>query len=91
YAYSSYEYTNQSRISSNIGCLAFKNRPRGKLGIKSKNPSVVVMLGGAPVSREVAELFSADGYAENAGNAVQEAIKIITQLRDIGPKECLAN
>ncbi|MGB6066276.1 MAG: hypothetical protein WBG50_15855, partial [Desulfomonilaceae bacterium] len=33
-AYSSYEYTNQSRISSNIGCLAFKNRPRGKLGSK---------------------------------------------------------
>jgi methanogenic corrinoid protein MtbC1 len=59
--------------------------------IKAKNPNVAIMLGGAPVTRDVAELFGADGYAENAGNAVQEAIKMIAQLRKLGRKEDLAN
>ena len=49
--------------------------------IKEKNPDVAIMLGGAPVTKDVADLFGADGYAESAGNAVQEAIKMISQLR----------
>lgn len=49
--------------------------------IKEKNPDVAIMLGGAPVTKETADLFGADGYAESAGNAVQEAIKMISQLR----------
>jgi len=52
--------------------------------IKTKNPNVAIMLGGAPVTRDVAKLFGADGYAESAGNAVQEAIKMISQLRKLG-------
>ncbi|MDR3603227.1 MAG: cobalamin-dependent protein [Syntrophaceae bacterium] len=51
--------------------------------IKDKNPNVAIMLGGAPVTKDVATLFGADGYAENAGNAVQEAIKMIGQLRKL--------
>jgi corrinoid protein of di/trimethylamine methyltransferase len=51
--------------------------------IKKKNPDVAIMLGGAPVTREVADLFGADGYAESAGNAVQEAIKMISSLRKL--------
>ncbi|MEW6349496.1 MAG: cobalamin-dependent protein [Thermodesulfobacteriota bacterium] len=51
--------------------------------IKQKNPDVAIMLGGAPVTKDVAKLFGADGYAESAGNAVQEAIKMISQLRKI--------
>lgn len=54
--------------------------------IKERNPNVAIMLGGAPVTRDVAKLFGADGYAESAGNAVQEAIKMISQLRKLdGP------
>lgn len=49
--------------------------------IKEKNPDVKIMLGGAPVTQDVASLFGADGYAESAGNAVQEAIKMVGQLR----------
>jgi methanogenic corrinoid protein MtbC1 len=49
--------------------------------IKEKNPNVAIMLGGAPVTKEVSQLFGADGYAESAGNAVQEAIKMIKRLR----------
>ena len=51
--------------------------------IKEKNPDVAIMLGGAPVTKDVTDLFGADGYAESAGNAVQEAIKMISQLREI--------
>ena len=51
--------------------------------IKEKNPDVAIMLGGAPLTRDTAELFGADGYADSAGNAVQEAIKMITRLREM--------
>lgn len=51
--------------------------------IKDKNPNVAIMLGGAPLTRDTAQLFGADGYAESAGNAVQEAIKMITRLREM--------
>ncbi len=50
--------------------------------IKDKNPNVAIMLGGAPVTKDVANLFGADGYAESAGNAVSEGIKMISRLRE---------
>ncbi len=49
--------------------------------IKEKNPNVAIMLGGAPVTQDVAKLFGADGYAESAGNAVSEGIKMIGRLQ----------
>ena len=55
--------------------------------IKEKNPDVAIMLGGAPVTKDVADLFGADGYAETAGNAVQEAVKMISQLRRLQKKD----
>ena len=51
--------------------------------IKEKNPDVQIMLGGAPVTTDVADLFGADGYAESAGNAVQEAVKMVGSLRKL--------
>ena len=54
--------------------------------IKKKNPDVAIMLGGAPVTQDVADLFGADGYADTAGNAVQEAIKMISNLRKLQEK-----
>ncbi len=55
--------------------------------IKEKNPDVAIMLGGAPVTKDVANLFGADGYAESAGNAVQEGIKMIGRLRELHAKK----
>ncbi len=55
--------------------------------IKEKNPNVAIMLGGAPVTQDVANLFGADGYAESAGNAVQEGIKMISRLREYEKKK----
>ncbi|MFH1976008.1 MAG: cobalamin-dependent protein [Pseudomonadota bacterium] len=54
--------------------------------IKEKNPNVGIMLGGAPVTKDVANLFGADGYAESAGNAVSEGIKMIGRLREMQKK-----
>ncbi len=54
--------------------------------IKEKNPNVAIMLGGAPVTQDVANLFGADGYAESAGNAVVEGIKMIGRLRELQNK-----
>jgi corrinoid protein of di/trimethylamine methyltransferase len=51
--------------------------------IKDKNPNVAIMLGGSPVTKDVANLFGADGYADSAGNAVSEGIKMISRLREI--------
>ena len=51
--------------------------------IKEKNPDVAIMLGGAPLTKDTADLFGADGYADSAGNAVQEAIKMISRLREM--------
>jgi corrinoid protein of di/trimethylamine methyltransferase len=55
--------------------------------IKDKNPDVAIMLGGAPVTQDVANLFGADGYAESAGNAVAEGIKMISRLREFEKKK----
>ncbi len=55
--------------------------------IKEKNPNVAIMLGGAPVTKDVANLFGADGYAESAGNAVSEGIKMIARLREFQGKQ----
>lgn len=45
--------------------------------IKKADPKVLVMVGGAPISRELAQKFGADGYAEDAQGAVLEAKKIL--------------
>jgi corrinoid protein of di/trimethylamine methyltransferase len=51
--------------------------------IKARNPDAMIMLGGAPISQEVADNYGADGYAPNAANAVQEAIQMISRLREM--------
>jgi corrinoid protein of di/trimethylamine methyltransferase len=51
--------------------------------IKAENPAVGIMLGGAPVTKEVVKLFGAHGYAESAGQVVPEAIRMLDQLREL--------
>jgi corrinoid protein of di/trimethylamine methyltransferase len=50
--------------------------------LKEKNPKVRVMLGGAPITAETVEKYGADGFAKDAGTAVDEAIKLIKMLKD---------
>ena len=45
--------------------------------LRAKNPDVVIMVGGAPLSRDIAKSYGADGYADNAGEAVRETLRIL--------------
>lgn len=49
--------------------------------LKAKNPNVRIMIGGAPVSADIAEKWGADGYAKDASNALKDAINMISSLR----------
>lgn len=49
--------------------------------MKAKNPNVKIMIGGAPVSQDIAEKWGADGYAKDASNALKDAINMISSLR----------
>ncbi len=45
--------------------------------LRANDPNTAVIVGGAPLSREIAKSYGADGYAESAGEAVQEAVRIV--------------
>jgi methanogenic corrinoid protein MtbC1 len=45
--------------------------------LKTADPEVKVIVGGAPLNPEIARKFGADGYAEDAVTAVQEAASLI--------------
>ena len=48
--------------------------------VREKDPSVAIMLGGAPLSLDIAKSYGADGYARSAGEAVKEADAMLTRL-----------
>jgi dimethylamine corrinoid protein len=50
--------------------------------LKEKNPNVRIMLGGAPITPELVDTYGADGYADSAGTAVDEAMKLIKMLKE---------
>jgi len=53
--------------------------------LHSKNPNIKVMVGGAPVSDDLAKKWGADGYAPDASNALTEAINMIKSLKELKP------
>lgn len=50
--------------------------------LKEENPDVRIMIGGAPVTPEIAARFGACGYAENATKALKVAIDILVALKN---------
>lgn len=48
--------------------------------LRAVDPNVKVIIGGAPISQESVELYGADGYADNAVNAVQEAVRLMQEF-----------
>jgi methanogenic corrinoid protein MtbC1 len=48
--------------------------------IRAEDPDVAIMLGGAPLTREIALKYGADEYADNAGEAVRIAVKMLERL-----------
>ena len=49
--------------------------------IKEKNPNVKIMIGGAPITEKTVESFGADTTADNAPNALREAMDMLDALR----------
>lgn len=45
--------------------------------LRSDDAGVTILVGGAPLTREIATSYGANGYADNAGEAVGEAVKIL--------------
>jgi corrinoid protein of di/trimethylamine methyltransferase len=54
--------------------------------IKAKNPNVKILIGGAPLSKEIADKWGADGYGKDASNALTEAIRMVSALREMRRK-----
>jgi corrinoid protein of di/trimethylamine methyltransferase len=79
------------RTDSDIVCLSammtttMVNMPKIIELLRSKNPQVKVMVGGAPVSDDLAKKWGADGYAPDASNALTEAINMIKSLKELRP------
>jgi len=79
----------QLRTDSELVCLSammttsMVGMPKVIEKIKAKNPDCLIMIGGAPTSKELAEKFGADGYAEDASNALKEAIKMVSFLKKL--------
>jgi corrinoid protein of di/trimethylamine methyltransferase len=48
--------------------------------LKAKVPEVIIMVGGAPLSPEIAKQYGADGYAKDAIAAVQEADRLFRKV-----------
>ncbi len=51
--------------------------------LRKKNPNVKIMIGGAPVSQDIAEKWGADGYAKDATNALKDAINMVASLKKL--------
>ena len=45
--------------------------------VKARDPNIAVMVGGAPLTREIASSYGAEGYAKTAVEAVAEAGRIL--------------
>lgn len=77
------------RTDSDIVCLSammtttMMGMPKVIEMIKAKNPNVQIMIGGSPVTDELAGKFGADGYAPDATNAVADAIRMVGALREM--------
>jgi methanogenic corrinoid protein MtbC1 len=49
--------------------------------MKAEDPHVAILVGGAPLTREIAKSYGADGYADHAGEAVREANEMLKRLK----------
>ena len=55
--------------------------------VKAREPNVAVLVGGAPLTQEIAKSYGADGYADDAVRAVEEATRMLNRLRGGTAKE----
>lgn len=78
----------QQRTNSDIVALSalmatsMRAIPKVIQMVKAQEPNVAVMVGGAPLTREIARSYGADGYADTAASAVKEAVRLVEMLRE---------
>ena len=76
----------QSRTNSDIVALSalmttsMLAMPKAIELIRAEDAGAVIMLGGAPLTRDIARSYGADGFADNAGEAVKEAVELLNRL-----------
>ncbi|MEJ2182907.1 MAG: corrinoid protein [Nitrospirota bacterium] len=79
----------QLRTDSDLVCLSammtttMQGMKKVIEDLKAKNPNVKIMIGGAPVSKDIAEKWGADGFAPDATNALKDAIDMISSLKKL--------
>ncbi len=49
---------------------------------KDRCPECMILLGGAPLNRDIAALFGADGYASSAGEVVREVLEMMDRFHE---------
>jgi 5-methyltetrahydrofolate--homocysteine methyltransferase len=72
--FSAFLTTTMPMFKANINALQ-------KAGLRD---SVIVMVGGAPVTQEYADAVGADGYAADAATAVRKAKELLASRRAAG-------
>ena len=79
----------QLRVDSDLLCLSammtttMVGMPEVIKKVKDKNPQCKIMIGGAPVSEDLAGKWGADGFAKDANNALKEALNMVKALKDL--------
>jgi len=77
----------QQRLNADIVCISalmtttMTGIKRIIEQLKTINPNVKIMIGGAPVTQEIADEWGADGYGKDASSALDEALRLIATLR----------
>jgi methanogenic corrinoid protein MtbC1 len=80
--------TEQARIRADVVALSalmttsMVAMPKAIEMIRAVDKDVVIMVGGAPLTREIAIRYGADGYAPDAVRAVQEANEVLRRLKN---------
>jgi methanogenic corrinoid protein MtbC1 len=49
--------------------------------LRARDSGVIIMVGGAPLTRDTAMHYGADGYAESAATAVKEAVRLVGEKK----------
>jgi methanogenic corrinoid protein MtbC1 len=49
--------------------------------VKQAKPGVGVLIGGAPITREIVKMFKADGYSDSAAEVLDEARRVMATIK----------
>ena len=56
--------------------------PKAIKKIREKNPNCKILVGGAPITSEIAKEYGADAYGKNTLDSIQQAIRLMSELKN---------